>query len=58
MVVLLASKLSQLEQHRLAKLGELLGGTMTETFSGSGNVWCRNTSLVGLCVFNVPVKAS
>ncbi|XP_036966495.1 BRCA1-associated RING domain protein 1 isoform X1 [Acanthopagrus latus] len=35
MVVFLASKLSQLEQHRLAKLGELLGGTMTETFSGS-----------------------
>nr|XP_046260274.1 BRCA1-associated RING domain protein 1 isoform X2 [Scatophagus argus] len=35
MLVFLASKLSQPEQHQLAKLGELLGGRMADTFSGS-----------------------
>ncbi|TKS67349.1 BRCA1-associated RING domain protein 1 [Collichthys lucidus] len=35
MVVFLASKLSQTEQHQLAKLGELLGGRIADTFSGS-----------------------
>uniref|UniRef100_UPI0037E7F80F BRCA1-associated RING domain protein 1 n=1 Tax=Semicossyphus pulcher TaxID=241346 RepID=UPI0037E7F80F len=35
MVVLLASKLSRPEQLQLAKLGELLGGRMADTFSGS-----------------------
>ncbi|KAM9347060.1 BRCA1-associated RING domain protein 1 [Symphorus nematophorus] len=34
-VVFLASKLSQQEQLQLAKLGELLGGRMADTFSGS-----------------------
>ncbi|XP_031714195.1 BRCA1-associated RING domain protein 1 isoform X1 [Anarrhichthys ocellatus] len=33
--VLLASKLSQPEQVQVAKLGELLGGRMADTFSGS-----------------------
>ncbi|TMS06189.1 BRCA1-associated RING domain protein 1 [Larimichthys crocea] len=35
MVVFLASRLSQTEQHQLAKLGELLGGRIADTFSGS-----------------------
>ncbi|KAG7227447.1 hypothetical protein INR49_005261 [Caranx melampygus] len=35
MVVLLASKLSQPAQLQLAKLGQLLGGKMADTFSGS-----------------------
>ena len=51
-VVLLASKLSPSEQDQLAQLGELLGGRMADTFSGSGSVfvfnWCRNDSLVGV----------
>ncbi|KAG8000731.1 BRCA1-associated RING domain protein 1, partial [Nibea albiflora] len=34
-VVFLASKLSQTEQHQLAKLGELLGGRIADTFSGA-----------------------
>ncbi|XP_038554370.1 BRCA1-associated RING domain protein 1-like [Micropterus salmoides] len=34
-MVFLASKLSQPEQHQLAKLGELLGGKIADTFSGS-----------------------
>ncbi|XP_062287287.1 BRCA1-associated RING domain protein 1 [Scomber scombrus] len=34
-IVLLTSKLSQEEQHQLVKLGPLLGGRMTDTFSGS-----------------------
>ncbi|XP_070771001.1 BRCA1-associated RING domain protein 1 [Enoplosus armatus] len=34
-LVYLASKLSQPEQHQLAKLGELLGGKLAGTFSGS-----------------------
>ncbi|XP_051259491.1 BRCA1-associated RING domain protein 1 [Dicentrarchus labrax] len=35
MVLFLASKLSQPERHQLAELGELLGGKMADTFSGS-----------------------
>lgn len=39
-VVLLASKLSQREQHQLARLEELLEGRMSDTFSASGwPVW-------------------
>ncbi|KAM7407615.1 hypothetical protein PAMA_003373 [Pampus argenteus] len=34
-IVFLTSKLSQTEQHQLAKLGQLLGGRMADTFSGS-----------------------
>ncbi|XP_044073219.1 BRCA1-associated RING domain protein 1 isoform X2 [Siniperca chuatsi] len=40
MAVFLGSKLSQPEQHQLAKLGELLGGKMADTFSGSGVEAC------------------
>ncbi|XP_045909035.1 BRCA1-associated RING domain protein 1 isoform X2 [Micropterus dolomieu] len=39
-MVFLASKLSQPEQHQLAKLGELLGGKIADTFSGSGVEAC------------------
>lgn len=38
MVVVLSSKLSQPEQNQLARLGELLGGRMADTFSNSGSV--------------------
>lgn len=38
MLVFLASKLAQPEQLQVAKLGELLGGRMADTFSGSGSV--------------------
>ncbi|XP_044222357.1 BRCA1-associated RING domain protein 1 [Thunnus albacares] len=34
-MVFLSSKLSQTEQHQLTKLGQLLGGRMADTFSGS-----------------------
>lgn len=48
MVVFLASRLSQTEQHQLAKLGELLGGRIADTFSGSGSVcWVQKHLLRG-----------
>lgn len=37
-MVFLASKLSQPAQLQLAKLGQLLGGRMADTFSGLGSV--------------------
>ncbi|XP_031155989.1 BRCA1-associated RING domain protein 1 isoform X1 [Sander lucioperca] len=56
MVVFLASKLSQAEQLQVSKLGELLGGRMADTFSGSvshvvvpeGNMPITNSTLLGL----------
>ncbi|XP_042350799.1 BRCA1-associated RING domain protein 1 [Plectropomus leopardus] len=55
-VVFLASKLSQPEQLQVAKLGELLGGSMADTFSGSvshvvvpeGHMPTTNSTLLGL----------
>lgn len=38
--VFLPTKLSQPQQHQLAKLEDLLGGKMADTFSGSGSVTC------------------
>ncbi|XP_037646793.1 BRCA1-associated RING domain protein 1 [Sebastes umbrosus] len=54
--VFLASKLSQPEQLQVAKLGELLGGSMANTFSGSvshvvvpeGHMPTTNSTLLGL----------
>lgn len=61
MVVFLASKLSQTEQHQLAKLGELLGGRIADTFSGSGSVCSVQKHLLGgrggLHLFAVSGKA-
>jgi len=55
--VVLVSKLSKPEQHQLTILGELLGGRITNTFSGSGNVCVTQTApRQGVCFFNVPVK--
>ncbi|XP_034741598.1 BRCA1-associated RING domain protein 1 isoform X2 [Etheostoma cragini] len=56
MVVFLASKLSQPEQLQVSKLGELLGGRMADTFSGSvshvvvpeGHMPITNSTLLGL----------
>lgn len=39
MVVFLSSKLSQPARRQLAKLGELLGGRMADTFSNSGSAF-------------------
>ncbi|XP_028446589.1 BRCA1-associated RING domain protein 1 isoform X2 [Perca flavescens] len=56
MVVFLASKLSQPERLQVSKLGELLGGRMADTFSGSvshvvvpeGHMPITNSTLLGL----------
>ncbi|XP_059198147.1 BRCA1-associated RING domain protein 1 [Centropristis striata] len=56
MLVLLASKLSQPEQLLVARLGELLGGRMADTFSGSvshvvvpgGHMPTTSSALLGL----------
>ncbi|KAK2839660.1 hypothetical protein Q5P01_013400 [Channa striata] len=56
MVVFLATKLSQPQQRQLAKLGQLLGGRVAHTFSGSvshvvvpeGHMPTTNSTLLGL----------
>ena len=60
MAVLLASKLSLPEQLKVAKLGELLGGRIADTFSGSGSVVCgaETHSSEDLNFLNVPGAAS
>lgn len=52
MPVFLSSKLSQPEQHQLAKLGEVLGGRMADTFSSSGSAFLVQFTL------SVPNQAS
>lgn len=51
LVVILSSKLSQTEQQQLAKLGQLLGARMADTFTESGtvcvdNIFSRHTPMI------------